>query len=226
LAINPLRLTTGIFFQLNTCGHSPYVTSSLTRGLVCHLQLLLALASAVILRSESRGTHDYILLSQMRDFPNLEDQVPAFISLRNRVAQLYPPGTGFPFHRLLQLAGLRWRYSTRTPHEMLTNPQSQSQSHNATDGQSVSQSWCRAQSGAHDQDIYYCLTVTVLFLWGALSDERAVCLLSVIVCSSKSFVIMSRIFTFYMLNMLLNVNKIYTGSLSVYTPFAVTRQLA
>jgi hypothetical protein len=32
-------------------------------------------------------------------------------------------------------------------------------------GQSVSKSWCRP-------DIYYCLTVTVLFLWGALSDER------------------------------------------------------
>jgi hypothetical protein len=29
--------------------------------------------------------------------------------------------------------------------------QSQSQSHIATDGQSVSKSWCRAESGAHDQ---------------------------------------------------------------------------
>jgi hypothetical protein len=48
-----------------------------------------------------------------------------------------------------------------------------SQSHIATDGQSVSQyvlvtsliwgSW---------PDIYYCWTVTALFLWGALSDER------------------------------------------------------
>jgi hypothetical protein len=38
------------FFQLNTCGHSHFATSSL-RGLVCRLQLLLALASAVILRS-------------------------------------------------------------------------------------------------------------------------------------------------------------------------------
>jgi hypothetical protein len=26
------------FFQLNTCGHSPYVTFSLTRGWVCRLQ--------------------------------------------------------------------------------------------------------------------------------------------------------------------------------------------
>jgi hypothetical protein len=41
-----------------------------------------------------------------------------------------------------------------------------SQSHIATDGQSVSKSWCWAP------DIYYRLTVMVLFLWGALSDER------------------------------------------------------
>jgi hypothetical protein len=27
-----------------------------------------------------------------------------------------PPGTGFPFRRLLRLAGLRWRYSTPPPH--------------------------------------------------------------------------------------------------------------
>jgi hypothetical protein len=50
---------------------------------------------------------------------------------------------------------------------------SQSQSHIATDGQSVSKSWCRAPSGTHDQIFSYCyLTVTVFFLWGALSDER------------------------------------------------------
>jgi hypothetical protein len=42
---------------------------SLTRGRVCRLQLLLALASAVILRSESCGTRDHILLCQIRDFP-------------------------------------------------------------------------------------------------------------------------------------------------------------
>jgi hypothetical protein len=27
-----------------------------------------------------------------------------------------PPGTGFPFRRLLRLAGLRWRHSTPLPH--------------------------------------------------------------------------------------------------------------
>jgi hypothetical protein len=63
---------------------------SLTRGRVCRLQLLLVLASAVILGSKSRGTHDHILLSQVRDCPNLENQVLVFISPRNIVAQLYP----------------------------------------------------------------------------------------------------------------------------------------
>jgi hypothetical protein len=85
LATSPLRPTTRIFIsQLNTCGYSPYVTSSLMRVWVC-LQLLLGLARAVILRSESRGTHDHILLSQIRDSPNQEGQVP----------YLYPPGTGW-----------------------------------------------------------------------------------------------------------------------------------
>jgi hypothetical protein len=66
----------------------------LTRGRVCHLQFLVSLDSAVILGSESRGTHDHILLSQIRDSTNLEGQVPAFISPRNRVARLYPQALG------------------------------------------------------------------------------------------------------------------------------------
>jgi hypothetical protein len=112
LATSPFRPTTRIcIFQLKTSGYSPYVTSSLWRGWVCCLQLSLVLASAVILRSESHGTHDHILLSQIRKSPNLEGQVSVFIS----------PGTGwpgytgstvFPFRRLLRLAGLLWRYLT------------------------------------------------------------------------------------------------------------------
>jgi hypothetical protein len=70
--------------------HSPNVTFSLTRGWVCRLQLLLALARAIILRSESRRTHNHTLLSQIRDPPNLEGQVPVFISPRNRAAHLFP----------------------------------------------------------------------------------------------------------------------------------------
>jgi hypothetical protein len=59
LAPSHLRPTTStFFFQLNTCGYSPYITSSR----VCRLHLLLILASAVIPGFKSRGTHDHILL--------------------------------------------------------------------------------------------------------------------------------------------------------------------
>jgi hypothetical protein len=71
------------------CGVLP-----LMRERVCHLQFLLFLASAVILGSESRGTHDHILLFQIRDSPKLEVQVSVFISPRTRLAQLYPQALG------------------------------------------------------------------------------------------------------------------------------------
>jgi hypothetical protein len=59
--------------------------------------MLLALVSVVIPRSESRGVSDHILLSQIRDSPNLEGQAPVFISPRNRVAQLYSQALGSLF---------------------------------------------------------------------------------------------------------------------------------
>jgi hypothetical protein len=64
---------------------------SLTIGRICILYMLLALARAVFLGSESLRTRDYtrILLSQIWDFT---------------------------FRRLLRLAGSRWRYSTPPPH--------------------------------------------------------------------------------------------------------------
>jgi hypothetical protein len=56
------------------------------------------------------------------DSPNLEGQVPVFISRRNRITQLYPRALG------------------------LTQSQSQiqSQSYITTDSQSASLSWCQA----------------------------------------------------------------------------------
>jgi hypothetical protein len=90
-------MTRNFIFQVNTCGYSPYVTSSLTRGLVGRLQLLLVFASPVILRSETHGTHDHILLSQNRDSPNLEGQVPVSIFPRNRVVRLYSQALGSLF---------------------------------------------------------------------------------------------------------------------------------
>jgi hypothetical protein len=80
LATSSFRLKTSNFiFWLNTCGY----------GWACHLLSLLVLASPVILRSESSGTHDNILLPHIWDSPNLEGQVPIFISPTNRVARLY-----------------------------------------------------------------------------------------------------------------------------------------
>jgi hypothetical protein len=92
----PLKPTTS-FLPTDHLKHSPYGTSSLTKGWDRLLQLLLALASSVFLGFESRGTHDHILLSQIRYSPNLEGQVPVFISPRNRVDKLYPQALGSLF---------------------------------------------------------------------------------------------------------------------------------
>jgi hypothetical protein len=102
-------------FRLNTCFRSPYVTSSLTRGSVCSLQLPPVLASAVIHRSDFRGIRDHILLSQIRDSSILEGKVPLFISPQEQGVPVVPPDSGFLFLPLLLLAGLRWRYSTPPP---------------------------------------------------------------------------------------------------------------
>jgi hypothetical protein len=83
--------------------------------------LLLVLASAVIIRSESRGTHDHILLSQVRDSPNLEGQVPVFLSLRNRMAQLYTQAVGFLFVASYNSQGYGGRIRTRLHTGLITN---------------------------------------------------------------------------------------------------------
>jgi hypothetical protein len=69
----------------------------------------------------------------------------------------------FPFCRLLWLTGLQWRrYLTPPPHGIAKL--CQSQRHIATDGQSII-------SFGVDQ-IFITLWQLVLFLWGALSNER------------------------------------------------------
>jgi hypothetical protein len=54
------------------------------------------------------------------DSPNLEGQVPIFISSRNRVAQLYPRSLGSLFVASYD-SELRWRYSNPPPHRYLSN---------------------------------------------------------------------------------------------------------
>jgi hypothetical protein len=94
----------------------------LSRGQVCRLQLLLALASAVIFGSESLRARDRILLSQIRDFPFLS--LSLSLMLRPTVSRPVCLGVKHP-------------------------------------------------SGAYHQIFITCVAVTVLFLWGALSDERS-----------------------------------------------------
>jgi hypothetical protein len=104
----PWESSAEFFFQLNTCGHCPCVTSTLTRGWVCRLQLLLALVSAFILRSESRRTHDHIYCLTFETSSTWSPGPRIYIPQEHGGPVIHP-GTWFPFSRLLRLAGLRWR---------------------------------------------------------------------------------------------------------------------
>jgi hypothetical protein len=109
LATSLLRLTTSNFiFQLNTCGYSPYVTSSLTTGWICRLELLLVLASRV---TQVRVPRDspHFTASDSR-LPQPEGSGPCIYILQELGGPVIHPDTGFPFRLLLRLAGLRWRY--------------------------------------------------------------------------------------------------------------------
>jgi hypothetical protein len=78
-------------WQLRSCF---WGALSLTRWWACLLYKLLAVASIFFLGSESLGTRDHILLSHIWDFP---------------------------FCRLRQFAGSRWRYLTPPPHGYTLN---------------------------------------------------------------------------------------------------------
>jgi hypothetical protein len=80
LESNPLRVTTSNFFFFSWT-----------------LAVIVLMSCTVILESRVPRTHDQILLSQFWDSPNLEGQVPIFISPRNRMAQLYHQALGSLF---------------------------------------------------------------------------------------------------------------------------------
>jgi hypothetical protein len=56
--------------------------------------------------------------------------------------------------------------------ELSSQSQSQSQSYVTTDGQSASLSWNKAPIWGLIPDLYYCMTVAGLLVWGALSLTR------------------------------------------------------
>jgi hypothetical protein len=80
------------FRQLRACY---FVAPSLTRGRVCNLLYNCCWALPSQPRSGlSPAELTTIFYSLIWDSPNLESQVPVFISSRNRVAQLYPRALG------------------------------------------------------------------------------------------------------------------------------------
>jgi hypothetical protein len=99
-----------IFITLRHLQSSCCGTRLLTRGLVCNLLVQFA----VTLVSKSRRTHDHILLCHMR--PLSEGPGPCIYIPQEQGGQFILQGIGFPFCRLLRLAGLRWRYSNLPPH--------------------------------------------------------------------------------------------------------------
>jgi hypothetical protein len=108
------HLGPAIFFrQLRVCY---FVALSLMRGRVCNLLLLLVLASTVPLGSESRGTQYHILLSQFSRFLQPAGPGPRIYIPQEQGGPVIPLSTGFPYCRLLRLAGLLWRYSNPPPY--------------------------------------------------------------------------------------------------------------
>jgi hypothetical protein len=91
------------FRQLRVCY---FVAPYLMRGRVCNLLLLLVLASTVPFGFQSRGTQDHILLSQFLRLPQPGGPGSRIYTPQDQGGLDIPPGTGFPFRRLLRLAGL------------------------------------------------------------------------------------------------------------------------
>jgi hypothetical protein len=68
---------------------------SLTRGLVWSFQLLLGIASAAFLRSESRMTHKHILLSPFLRLSQPEGPDSCIYFPQEQSSPVTPPGIGF-----------------------------------------------------------------------------------------------------------------------------------
>jgi hypothetical protein len=72
-----------------------YAATSLTRGGVCSLQLLLGLVSAAFLRPVSHATHEHILLSLFVETPPTWKARLLYLFSPEKVSPVMPPGIGF-----------------------------------------------------------------------------------------------------------------------------------
>jgi hypothetical protein len=102
-------------FQLNTCGHSPYATSSLTRGCVCSLQFCWSSPAQSFSRPSPAGLMTTFYCPRFETPPNWMSRSP-YLYPPGTVNPVISPGTGFHFRRLLRLAVIRRRYSDSPPH--------------------------------------------------------------------------------------------------------------
>jgi hypothetical protein len=62
-----------------------------------------------------RDSWPHFTVSDSRLSPTWRARSPFYIP-QEQGGPVTPPGTGFPYRRLLRLAGLRWRYSSPPPH--------------------------------------------------------------------------------------------------------------
>jgi hypothetical protein len=145
--------------QVSWCG-----APSLTRGWACNLlvQLLLGLARTVTLRSNSRRTHDHISLSHLR-LP--QPGGPDLHIPQKQVGPDIPPGTGFPFRRLLRLPGLRWRNYSPPPFKPVTT-------------------LCKILSSLNNKF----LSRTALADWKRMNSRHLFCFYSEVSCSVRDVV--------------------------------------
>jgi hypothetical protein len=107
-----------IFFrQLQVCH---FVASSLMRGWVCNLLLMLVLTSASCSGPSPTGLKAIFYCLNF-ETPQPGGPCPCIYIPQEQGSPVIPLGTGFPFGRLLRLAGLRWRYSIPPPHGIPTS---------------------------------------------------------------------------------------------------------
>jgi hypothetical protein len=97
LGANPLRLTTSNFiFQLNLCGHSPYVTSSLTRGWSVIYNCCWSSPTQSFSGPSPAGLMTTFYCLRFETPPTWRPRSPNYTP-RKRVARLYPQALGSLF---------------------------------------------------------------------------------------------------------------------------------